>query len=303
MVAIDCARSASTSTCLTVTSGAVSDASSRNTRSKAKLVSVRVRLGGRASGRRLPETCLTLHRSNHDAIEHWACIEHHEAVCFRTQLSEVWQHGRNFVAAAFVPRSASSSREFGSVTYVATAPWLVVVVPLAFGTLVVFALALGLVWRIGAWHVSPAASLTLDEGLALGSEAPEIAAHADGHDYHLSFQGRPTFLVFGAAYCAPCVELIETASRHPATRSMRRVYVGDGDELPLDPDVLAGWEIYELHDVLSTRQLWRAPVSPYFYVIASTGRVLAKGIANLPGHLDRLLALPPLQTSSPGGLR
>lgn len=182
--------------------------------------------------------------------------------------------------------------------YAGVAPWTAVAAPLAFGLLVTFALASGLAWRIGGWHISPAESLTLDEGLPLGSKAPEIAAHANEHEYHLSFQGRPTFLVFGAAYCQPCLELIESASRHPATRRLRRVYVGDTIDLSVDPDILAHWEVYALHDVLSTRKLWRAPVSPYFYVITNTGRILAKGIANLPAHLDRLLSLPPLDVPS-----
>lgn len=188
-------------------------------------------------------------------------------------------------------------------TTLGLASWIAVLGPLAIAVLGVLALAAGLAWRIGGWQISPAASLILDEGLTLGSDALEIAAHAHGQEYHLSFGGRPTFLVFGAAYCRPCVDLIEAATRHPATRWLRRVYVGDTTELDVDPDILAEWEIYALHDAISTRKLWRAPVSPYFYVIASDGRILAKGIANLPAHLDRLLSLPPSGVGRPAGSR
>lgn len=43
--------------------------------------------------------------------------------------------------------------------------WALNAVALFIGGAAVFALASALLWRIGSWHVSPAASLTLDEGL------------------------------------------------------------------------------------------------------------------------------------------
>ncbi|MCP9486401.1 MAG: hypothetical protein MSC30_11110 [Gaiellaceae bacterium MAG52_C11] len=166
-------------------------------------------------------------------------------------------------------------------------------IALFLGTMVVAYLALGLLWRVGSWQIRPAASLTLDEGLRLGSAAPEIAAHLGEHDMHLSFAGRPTFLVFGSRACEPCKSLVVAASKHPATRPMRRVYIGDSELVDVDTDYLYDWELYRFHDEAKARNLWRAPVSPYFYAINADGRIVAKGVANHPDHLDRLLTLAP----------
>lgn len=66
-------------------------------------------------------------------------------------------------------------------------------VALLVGTLFVGFMALGLLWRIGSWQIRPAASLILDEGLRIGTGAPEIAAHSGENDMHLSFMdGRPS---------------------------------------------------------------------------------------------------------------
>lgn len=154
-------------------------------------------------------------------------------------------------------------------------------------------IATALLWRIGSWQVSPAASLNMDEGLREGTEAPELAATSAGDDRHLSFIGQRTFLVFGSSNCAPCQRLLEFAPWHPATKPMRRVYVTGSLETDLPPDILAVWEAYRFHDDRATRERWRAPVVPFFHVIGENGRILAKGIASQPDHLDRLLGLAP----------
>jgi hypothetical protein len=136
-------------------------------------------------------------------------------------------------------------------------------------------LGLGLLWRIGAWQLHPAAMLTLDEGLRPGSVAPEIACFSGEQEMHLSFSGRQSFIVFGGDGCEPCSQLLAAAAAHPATRHMRLVYVSDGANVEADPDVVC------------------APVSPYFHIVGDDGRVLDKGIANRPEHLDRLLRVAP----------
>lgn len=74
---------------------------------------------------------------------------------------------------------------------------------------------------------------------------------------------------------------------------MRRVYVGDTELVDLEPEYVQDWELYWFHDEQKARRLWRAPVSPYFYAIGADGRILAKGVASQPDHLDRLLTLAP----------
>jgi len=174
------------------------------------------------------------------------------------------------------------------------APWLanaVALTVLAAGTA---AFGLALLWRVGSWHLSPAASLTFDEGLRIGSHAPEIACHAsDGAEMHLSFLGEVCFVVFGANGCKPCVALLAAAARHPATRSMRRVYLADSGIDDLSPEILAGWQTFRFIDEDSTRETWRAPVSPYFYVINEDGQIVEKGVASSAEHLDRLFRLRP----------
>lgn len=105
--------------------------------------------------------------------------------------------------------------------------WIANTAALFVATLVIGILALALLWRIGSWRIPPAASLILDEGLPLGASAPQIAAFRGNAAYHLSFGGTTTLLVFGTHFCEPCKDLVAAASRHPATRRVRKVYVGD----------------------------------------------------------------------------
>jgi hypothetical protein len=141
------------------------------------------------------------------------------------------------------------------------APWLANFVALALGAAIVWGLALALLWRIGSWHVGSAEALIEDEGLPVGSEAPQVAAHSGDQEFHLSFVGRTSFVAFGLRNCEPCRELLDVAARHPATSHMRLVYLSDADELELEPQVEARWELYRLHDSNAARHQWRAPVS------------------------------------------
>lgn len=157
----------------------------------------------------------------------------------------------------------------------------------------VWLLALALLWRLGSWLVSPSEALNEDEGLPLGSEAPQVAAHLGGQDYHLSFAGQTSFVVFGLDGCAPCRDLLGVAVRHPATGYMRLVYLSDAESVDIEPQLKSRWEVYRLHDPDAAPRQWRAPVSPYFHVVDEAGRIRAKGVASKPEHLDRLLTLRP----------
>jgi hypothetical protein len=172
-------------------------------------------------------------------------------------------------------------------------PWVANSIALFLLTAVVGVFGIALLWRIGSWYVSPAAALTHDEGRPLNSVAPQLATHRDGDEYHLTFEGDYTFLVFGNEGCAPCKELVRVAATHPATVRMRLVYVSDTDSPDLDPDTETRWETYRYDDEDSQRRAWQAPVSPYFHVIDAGGRIAAKGVANKPDHLDRLFSLSP----------
>lgn len=174
-------------------------------------------------------------------------------------------------------------------------PWVANALGLMLGAAVVGIAALALLWRVGSWHLHPAAILTFDEGLALGAKAPELAGATSIADAHIRWGGRLTFLVFGIRGCKPCDQLLQIAPRHPATRHMRLVYLTDDRSDPVLDETR--WEIYEYHDQESQRRSWRAPVSPYFHVIGTNGRVAAKGVANSESHLDRLLKLLPAGVS------
>ncbi len=154
-------------------------------------------------------------------------------------------------------------------------------------------LAIALLGRVGSWHVHPAELLTRDEGLRLGSSAKEVAGYSGEQEIHVSFGQKPTFLVFGSSGCEPCDGLLKVATTHPATRSARLVVFSDDENLSVPSHLVAHWESYRFHDEKAARADWRAPVSPYFHLIDAFGRVAAKGVANRPAHLDRLLSLPP----------
>jgi len=173
------------------------------------------------------------------------------------------------------------------------AGWVVNSIALLLVAAVVGLFALALLWRIGSWQIAPADTLMHDEGLPIGSIAPEIAARARGDDYHLSFQGQVSFVVLGNDGCRHCAELLRSAALHPATRHMRLVYISDVEDVQLEPDILPRWERYVYVDEERTRRVWEAPVSPYFHVINAQGRVIDKGIGSKPDHLDRLLHLRP----------
>jgi hypothetical protein len=160
--------------------------------------------------------------------------------------------------------------------------------------LVVGAWEIGLLWRVGAWLVSPAETLTVDEGLKIGTAAPQVACYSvAGDEMHLDFEVRTSFVVFGTYGCVPCEQLLRAASWHPATRSIRRVYIADERVGDLDPAILDEWEVFTFFDETATREMWRAPVSPYFHLVDPRGRISAKGVASRPDHLDRLLTLAP----------
>lgn len=159
-------------------------------------------------------------------------------------------------------------------------------------------LAGSLLWRVNLWKMPAIEQLHTVEGLSIGRKAPDIAATNGTEEYHLTFQRKWTFLVFGSEHCAPCKDLLRVALDHPATRGMRFVYlasVGEGphtaDEASLSCRTGQSWEFYNFHDETHVRKQWRAPVSPYYHVINPSGRVVAKGVASKPAHLDRLLGI------------
>ena len=154
-------------------------------------------------------------------------------------------------------------------------------------------LALGLLWRLGSWLVDQSEALNEDEGLAVGSEAPQVACHAGEQEFHLTLVGRTAFVAMGTFGCQPCSDLLTAAARHPASAHMRLIYLSDTDQVEVDPQVAVFWETYRFHDEDAARRQWRAPVSPYFHVVDEHGRVRAKGVASRPEHLDRLLSLQP----------
>jgi hypothetical protein len=170
-------------------------------------------------------------------------------------------------------------------------PWLANALGLLLASSLAWFAALALLWRVGSWQVRPAATLNLDKGLPVGTEAPEIAGSARTHQVQLTWGHRLTLVVFGTRGCKPCKELIDVAPAHPATRNMRLVYVSN--EFEDDLDERGRWEIYTFDDERDAREMWNAPVSPYFHVIDPNGRIAEKGIANAPEHLDRLLAILP----------
>lgn len=171
--------------------------------------------------------------------------------------------------------------------------WTANVIALLAFCVLIGALALALLWRVVTWEKPKVAILNEDEGLPIGSFAKTIAAHAADHELDVTFGDAPAFLVFGTSDCKPCAELLHVASRHPATRNLRKVYVSDTGELDLDTDYAGAWESYRFDSEQLARSTWRTPVSPYFYVLDEYGRIAAKGLANRPQHLDRLLEIPP----------
>lgn len=173
-------------------------------------------------------------------------------------------------------------------------PWAANAVAIGFFAIVLTAYATTAVWRASAWNLRPSEVLNSREGLALGARAPSLTGYgADGSEVDLAFLGGFTFLVFGTAECVPCRKLVDSASFHPATRGMRRIYASGDGGLPTERGVSAYWEAYKFHDESSQREQWNAPVSPYFHVIDQKGRVRAKGIGSADSHLDRLLSIHP----------
>lgn len=174
-------------------------------------------------------------------------------------------------------------------------PWLANALGLALLLLVANAFAAAALWRVSGWGTRSAEGFALRHGIAAGARAPQIAGYDQDKEVHMGFIGGRTIVVFGKGDCDPCVELLYAGSNHPALSRARRVYLSAEPAPPagLDPYVHTQWEFYRFHDEERTRLQWEAPVSPFFHFIDEDGRVLAKGIANRPSHLDRLLDIPP----------
>jgi hypothetical protein len=171
--------------------------------------------------------------------------------------------------------------------------WTTNAVALALFCCLIGALALALLWRVVTWETHPAELLTMDEGLPIGTFAKPLTAHLGEKEIEVTFGDVPAFLVFGSSDCRPCTELLRAASRHPATRHLRLIAISDSEALDLDTDYATAWESYRFEGEQTARAVWRAHVSPYFYLLDEFGRIAAKGLANRPDHLDRLLELPP----------
>jgi hypothetical protein len=154
-------------------------------------------------------------------------------------------------------------------------------------------LSLALLWRVTTWTTHSADLLTNFEGLRIGETAKPLSSHVRDQDFEVTFGGKVTFLVFATSDCRPCAELLRAASMHPATRAMRLVVVSEDEEVHLTPDLGCYWESYRFDNEEKSRRDWKVPVSPYFYVLDEFSRIAAKGVANRPAHLDRLLELPP----------
>jgi hypothetical protein len=161
------------------------------------------------------------------------------------------------------------------------------------------ALGLALLWRIGAWQVRDLHSLHEDEGVPIGKKVPDVAAYVgslgDGRQDHLDFVGRATLVVFGQADCEPCLSLLAVAGTHPATKHLDLVYLAGGrDDRLSDADAVnlrvgSRWRLHRFVAEPMTRRQWNVAVSPYFHVVDAAGRVVTKGVASRPEHLDHLL--------------
>lgn len=171
--------------------------------------------------------------------------------------------------------------------------WTANAVALALFSVGIAALTWGLLWRVVTWRTPAAEQLVNDEGLQIGSFAKPLTGHRGDDDIEVTFDGQQAFLVFGTSDCEPCKDLLRVASSHPATHQMRLVVMSDDETLDLPPEVAARWESYRFHAEQFAREAWKVPVSPYFHLMDEFGRVAAKGLANRPEHLDRLLELPP----------
>ncbi len=168
--------------------------------------------------------------------------------------------------------------------------------------LVTLVLVFAMMWRVGAWFYRPAARLMEVEGLPVGGRAREVACYeglSGTQEAHLAIRDHTTLLVFGTPGCRPCHELLRAAVTHPACRYWDLVYVAGTQDRHLDDleelpsAVLDRWRVFRFHNEQLARDQWRAPVSPYFHLVDPSGRVLAKGLANSRGHLDRLLSVVP----------
>lgn len=164
-------------------------------------------------------------------------------------------------------------------------------------------LQIALLWRMGSWFAPRVQLLVYDEGLPIGAKAPELAVQLPfGGAAHLNFkEGGPTFIVFGTTGCDPCRRLLDAATKHPFTKGLRLIYVVD-QNTGLDPHLSKRWEVFGFGDENKARRMWNAPVSPYFHLLDSSGRVVHKGVANSPEHLDWLLNIRPESRIPDSGL-
>lgn len=173
--------------------------------------------------------------------------------------------------------------------------WWIAITPLSLVLVLAITSAIAGLWRVSSWNVGNLERLLTQEGVPVGAQAPDLTGHADEYDVHVTFEGVHTFVIFAEGGCPPCLDLIDAADKHPALAHARLIYASSSEpEFPVALTVRQ-WEIIRFHDEPAARRHWNAPVSPFYHFIDPLGRVVSKGVASRPSHLDHLLqAAPPL---------
>jgi len=148
--------------------------------------------------------------------------------------------------------------------------------------------------QLGVMYLGTAQGIARD-GLAVGKRAPDFTVpDLEGRPLTLSqFRGRSLLLVFGAANCKPCQNLMPDlnafAEEHRDQLSALYLSRSEPDaarQFVLDHDVRVPVAVHP-DETLMDR--YEARVTPFAFIIDGDGVVRAKGLANTREHLEMLL--------------
>lgn len=146
--------------------------------------------------------------------------------------------------------------------------------------------------QLGLRLLNSTAGISRD-GLAIGSPAIPILA-VDHHGRPLTLptaNRRDALLVFGSVNCGPCQRLLPDLTQFSADHHELDVYFLTSDGVEKNQKFVEEQrlQLLALHSENAAAR-YKVRVSPFAFVVDSSGRLRAKGLVNRRSDLDALVA-------------
>lgn len=155
---------------------------------------------------------------------------------------------------------------------------------------------LSLARQIGVLHerIAPLGALRVDEGPAVGSMAPNVAAYLlNGERFDVVNSipaGSARLLLFVSANCLLCRKVVPLAKSVASAEGLQLVFVGDAT--PSEQQALVERDNLEKYPFVNGPELgvaFAVGKLPYGVLLDDRGKIVAKGLVNTREHLESLV--------------